>query len=345
MFDGTDVTKTIAAGTWSPVSFASIITGQTAAQHSVQSFKHRLNGDAPTIFDHAETTSFINQGKNLGNVLGTEGPIPRTPLNELEPPFLYMERCLIPHAPFNYAEDEYLGSVQDYCIANYQNANKDYADSAQSSIDKFRQRVETLREMGILDDTLIIFTSDHGELLGEHGHYGHGTTTTPELTYVPTVFYNEGVGVSDGFAHIDVYPTIADVFGGELSNDSHGTSVFKGIPEERIIYNQSKHGEHSAWDANGGYVFYDKTALFAIGWWGSQLTKSPYAKLNRKHPASLLRTAMYGLKDGVKKWGQPGFDINDARIFCERSISESDDSMKRELDGNRKEQLRDLGYI
>jgi arylsulfatase A-like enzyme len=42
---------------------------------------------------------------------------------------------------------------------------------------------------GILDDSLVIFTSDHGELLGEYnGLYHHQTPVVPELVYVPLAF-------------------------------------------------------------------------------------------------------------------------------------------------------------
>ena len=42
------------------------------------------------------------------------------------------------------------------------------------------------------DDTLILLTSDHGELLGEHGRYGHGTEVWEPLTHVPMLAENGG---------------------------------------------------------------------------------------------------------------------------------------------------------
>lgn len=44
-----------------------------------------------------------------------------------------------------------------------------------------------LREMGRYDSALIIVTSDHGELLGEHGLAGHGLTPLEPLVHVPLV--------------------------------------------------------------------------------------------------------------------------------------------------------------
>ncbi|WP_254053858.1 sulfatase [Singulisphaera sp. GP187] len=42
-----------------------------------------------------------------------------------------------------------------------------------------------LRTAGMLDNTWVVVTGDHGEHLGEHGHFGHGSSLYNELTHVP----------------------------------------------------------------------------------------------------------------------------------------------------------------
>ncbi|AGA27452.1 sulfatase [Singulisphaera acidiphila] len=42
-----------------------------------------------------------------------------------------------------------------------------------------------LRATGKLDNTWVVITGDHGEHLGEHGHFGHGSSLYSELTHVP----------------------------------------------------------------------------------------------------------------------------------------------------------------
>ena len=53
----------------------------------------------------------------------------------------------------------------------------------------------SLKELGRYDDALIIVTSDHGEMLGEHGLAGHGISTHQEILHVPLlVKYPESQG-------------------------------------------------------------------------------------------------------------------------------------------------------
>jgi arylsulfatase A-like enzyme len=50
-----------------------------------------------------------------------------------------------------------------------------------------------LEQRGLLDSTLVVITSDHGEHFGEHGAFGHGTTLYRELTHIPLIIFGPGV--------------------------------------------------------------------------------------------------------------------------------------------------------
>ena len=98
----------------------------------------------------------------------------------------------------------------------------------------FKKRLDIIEKRDLKDDTLIIFLSDHGELLGEYGGLvGHGEVTVPEVVYVPVIFIhpdlpeelnfkNEGV-----LRHIDLYPTICDIIGKYDKRISDGINLFK----------------------------------------------------------------------------------------------------------------------
>jgi len=71
--------------------------------------------------------------------------------------------------------------------------------------------VGALRDLGLLDRTIVAVTSDHGEELGEHGGFGHGRTLFDEVLRVPLIVRAPGVAprvVSAAATLADVAPTL-----------------------------------------------------------------------------------------------------------------------------------------
>lgn len=64
-----------------------------------------------------------------------------------------------------------------------------------------------------LDDALIIVTSDHGEMLGEHGVFGHGSYVWDPLTRVPLVVKNTSVELRDPMSTTGVADLITRTVG------------------------------------------------------------------------------------------------------------------------------------
>ncbi len=76
--------------------------------------------------------------------------------------------------------------------------------------------VDALRDRGMLDQTLIIVTSDHGEEFGEHGHYEHGSNLYMVQTHVPLVValpgrVPEGLRITEPVSLRDIAATLADL--------------------------------------------------------------------------------------------------------------------------------------
>jgi arylsulfatase len=73
--------------------------------------------------------------------------------------------------------------------------------------------LDTLEQRGALDNTLVIFTSDHGEALGDHGHIQKWTMYDVAVK-VPLILWAPGrvrQGVTDALVQLmDVAPTILD---------------------------------------------------------------------------------------------------------------------------------------
>ena len=83
--------------------------------------------------------------------------------------------------------------------------------------------VEKIKSLGIYDDTLLIFTSDHGLSIGHHGFWGHGAATFPSNLHhaahsVPLILRNGnesqlGKRSKNMVSNMDIYATILDVAG------------------------------------------------------------------------------------------------------------------------------------
>ena len=77
--------------------------------------------------------------------------------------------------------------------------------------------LDKLDELGIADNTLVVFTSDHGEMLGDHGLHSkmifyEGSVHVPLLMRFPGRI-RPGTVVEAPVAGMDVAPTILDYMG------------------------------------------------------------------------------------------------------------------------------------
>ncbi len=95
----------------------------------------------------------------------------------------------------------------------------------------FGRFVAYLREAGLYDNTLIVFTSDHGEEFGEHGVVGwHSHTLYDELLRVPLLVkfpqkWAAGQSINSQVRLIDVAPTITGTLGLDPVEQFTGTDL------------------------------------------------------------------------------------------------------------------------
>lgn len=77
--------------------------------------------------------------------------------------------------------------------------------------------VAELERLDLLDETLIVLTSDHGEEFQEHGGLLHGRTQFQELLAVPLILRGPGLPagrvVAEPVALVDLYPTVLAALG------------------------------------------------------------------------------------------------------------------------------------
>lgn len=96
--------------------------------------------------------------------------------------------------------------------------------------------IADLRAAGRYDESLIVFTSDHGEGLGEHGTVGHARHLYDELLHVPLIIKPPAGhprtqdlrhAARQLARHIDVAPTLLELLDLPALDDSDGTSLLE----------------------------------------------------------------------------------------------------------------------
>ena len=112
--------------------------------------------------------------------------------------------------------------------------------------------MDKLEELGILEDTVIIFTSDNGMSLGQHGIWGKGNGTFPQNMFEHSVkvpfliswkgHFSENAVCEELFSHYDILPTLCRLtgFSCETKQEIPGKSFADWLynpekPEDRPI--------------------------------------------------------------------------------------------------------------
>lgn len=120
-----------------------------------------------------------------------------------------------------------------------------------------------MKDRNLSDSTLIVFTGDHGESLGQHGEETHGFFAYNSSLWIPLIISSPetGPGRVDGYvSHVDIFPTVCDILGIAKPSFLQGTSLFpamkgKKLPE-RPVYFESLYPYFSrGWAPLKGYIF------------------------------------------------------------------------------------------
>jgi arylsulfatase A-like enzyme len=95
----------------------------------------------------------------------------------------------------------------------------------------FGRMIEALKALGQYEKTLIIFTSDHGEMLGDHWCWGKEVpfdqaTHVPFIVRAPELAASSRGRVVEAFGeHVDIMPTVLDLAGAEVPVQCDGRSL------------------------------------------------------------------------------------------------------------------------
>lgn len=126
---------------------------------------------------------------------------------------------------------------------------KRYCETLLAVDDSVGRVLAQLREMGVLDDTLVLYMGDNGFMFGEHGLIDKRTAyeesiRVPMLIQCPSLFPGGRV-IDEAVANIDVAPTILEAAGLAPPRDMDGRSFLPLVQ-----------GKPTKWRDNFLYVYY-----------------------------------------------------------------------------------------
>lgn len=198
----------------------------------------------------------------------------------------------------------------------------------------FNSILEGLERRGLDNNTMVVFTADHGEEFFDHESCGHGHSLYEELLHVPMMIRVPGrtdarVDVDEPVGLVDVVPTVLEALGHDVPSDLPGRSLLPLI-------------EGRSADAPTPVV-----SGFMEGW--RSVVVGRYKLIQRTH----RRMMVYDLQE------DPGEqeDIADARPLLVRYLRAMLGlrlagrtrprhlAERTEIDPETDEQLRQLGYV
>ncbi len=152
---------------------------------------------------------------------------------------------------------------------------------------------DKLQDLGIWDDTLVVFTTDHGTMLAEHDYYMKNVMPMyNEIVTIPLIMKlpggaEKGRRISQMTQTIDLMPTFLDFFRVPSPPHVYGASIFKTLENQKIREDGIFGYFGKAMNLSDGRFVYmrnpvndDAGPLFAY-------TAMPVAGLNSYFPRSL----------------------------------------------------------
>jgi arylsulfatase A-like enzyme len=172
-----------------------------------------------------------------------------------------------------------------------------YADDAVGRL------VNKLADLGVLDDTIIWISSDHGEAFGELGVYADHQAADEATSHIPAILRGPGIAVGEQTGlhyHLDVAATVVELAGAQLPASWDGVSLRSDVTEgadaagrEFLVLTQG------AWSCQRGVRFGDHLYLRTEhdGFhphWGDEMLFDVAADPHEEHDLAALRPDVVG---------------------------------------------------
>jgi len=201
-----------------------------------------------------------------------------------------------------------------------------YDAAIKYTADEIQRLFRELQKMGEIENTLIVVTSDHGELFGEHDQYGKPERMYDELLHVPLYIINGPDHLRDArtdlVSLVDIPPLILDAVGINVPDAFEGR--IPGQSQERS-YVVAEHEVH------------DDIIV------GARSDEWLYELDEIRN-----ETRLFDLTDGFERADSEVAGRSEVRAAVDERMAELDIegySLQNEVDGEIEDRLEDLGYL
>ena len=254
----------------------------------------------------------------------------------------YKKARLSNKATFSIEDLDYLNKNPDNITKEILNGIKVAYSAEVTCIDRqIGIIISQLKSLNLLKKTVVILTTDHGELLGETKYIGHGKFLVDKLIHVPLIIYAQDSGCFEGgkkisnlVEEIDIAPTILNIC--EIDN----TKLFDGSSLSNIF-------NANGWHKNSIYseVVQDGELFFAcfrtkehkLIWNAAKNEFSLYNIINDPYEKENLMNKLPRELAKIKHQFHNFLGYSD--------LHDLKPVIKPEIDKNMEEKMRTLGYI
>ncbi len=185
--------------------------------------------------------------------------------NEVSEPFLATIHFYDPHSPYQptspydtfFTSSGSIGGLDDWPIDTdlwndpvlIEHLIALYDSEIRCTDNQISRLFQSMREMGLMNNTLVILVADHGEEFMEHGCTGHANNLYQQTIHIPLIFSGPGIEsgsvISMNAGQFDVLPTVLAYLDIPIPNHVEGINLFGDIPEDRTIPSSGVVGDTS----------------------------------------------------------------------------------------------------
>ena len=200
--------------------------GDAASFHFVHYFDPHVPYEAPAAFVQAHAAPGAGKGANDWDIERQVGALQAPILGKGVGLAAVIKQGLIPKL-LEGASGE--AGAADLALASLYATEVAYLDSQVGRL------ITGLDARGLLENTLVVLTGDHGETFWEHGDFwNHGLMLHQTTVHVPLMLaFPDGRGagrvVAGPVSTVDVLPTVAEVLGLDLPERAEGISLVSAI--------------------------------------------------------------------------------------------------------------------